>query len=145
MSGKPVIRSYTPQPVVGAVERRDELDPIVHVQDPYDRNKSVEIRRSALQPTPPTPPRDLSPQPLLDVKAQRMVGAGVGFGVAAWGGGQLLTGASQLLAAATGFGTTIASIVFMIVVAKIVAALRRPKTVNVRNVNVLGGRSNTRV
>jgi hypothetical protein len=144
MSGKPVIRAYTPQPVAGFVELGDENDPIVHVQDPYDPNKSVEVRRSALQPTAATPPRDLTPQPLLDVKAQRMVGAGVGFGVAAWGGGHLLTGASQLLAAATGFGTTVASIVFMITVARIAAAMRKPRTVNIKNVNVLGGRSNTR-
>jgi hypothetical protein len=33
----------------------------------------------------------------------------------------------------------------MITVARIAFALRRPRTVNVKNVNVLGGRSSTRV
>jgi hypothetical protein len=131
--------------VAAAIELSDEHDPIVHVQDPYDPNKSVAVRRSALQPTPRSETRDLAPQPLLDKHAQRMLGGGIGAGVAAWGGGQLLAGASQLMAAATGFGVTIASIIFMITVARIAAALRKPRTVNVKNVNVLGGRSSTRV
>jgi hypothetical protein len=132
-------------PAAGYVELRDEYDPVVLVADPDDPNKSVRVRRSAIQPVVRTPPRDLAPQPLIDVKAQRMVGAGVGFGIAAWGGGHLLAGVSQVLAAATGFGVTIASIVLMITVARIAFALRRPRTVNVKNVNVLGGRSSTRV
>ncbi|MFI5990229.1 hypothetical protein ACIBAC_00045 [Streptomyces sp. NPDC051362] len=143
MSGKHVIQAGQ-WPLQGRVELLDEADPIVHVQDPYDPNKSVGVRRSSLQPTAPTPQRDLTPQPLLDVTAQRMIGGGVGLGVAAWGAGHLFAGISQLLAAATGFATTIASIVFMIVVARIVAALRKPRTVNVKNVNVLGGRSITK-
>jgi hypothetical protein len=138
-----VIPAGVQKPIVGFVELGDEHDPIVHVADPYDPNKSVMVRRSSLQPTQPTEKRDLTPQPLLDVKAQRMIGGGVGIGVAAWGGGHLLAGASALMSAATGFGMTIASIVFMMAVARIAVALRRPKTVNVKNVNVLGGRSKT--
>ncbi|GGO55396.1 hypothetical protein GCM10012287_46570 [Streptomyces daqingensis] len=47
-------------------------------------------------PTLPTPPRDLTPQPLFDPRAQRYLAAGVGTGAAAagigWGIGQALTG-----------------------------------------------------
>ncbi|MFD3479888.1 hypothetical protein [Streptomyces sp. NPDC058695] len=84
------------------MELGDEHDPIVHVDDPYDPNKFIAVRRSSLQPTERSETRDLTPQPLLDVKAQRMIGGGVGVGVAAWGDGQLFAGASQLIAVATG-------------------------------------------
>ncbi|MFC9534438.1 hypothetical protein ACFT38_28425 [Streptomyces sp. NPDC056975] len=141
MSGKHVIPASTP--VTGFVELGDEHDPIVHVPDPYNPNRSVAVRRSSLAPTLPSEARDLTPQPLLDPKAQRYIGAGVGAGVAAWGGGHLLAGASALMSAATGFGVTIASIIFMMTVARVAVALRRPRTVNVKNVNVLGGRSKT--
>ncbi|MDX3515909.1 hypothetical protein PV755_44630 [Streptomyces caniscabiei] len=78
------------------VELRDEHDPIVHVPDPYDPNLSVEVRRSALQPMVRPEPRDLTPQPLFDPIAARLVGAGVGAGVAGagigWGVGQAAAG-----------------------------------------------------
>ncbi|HEY9353663.1 MAG TPA: hypothetical protein VIP28_10445 [Nocardioides sp.] len=91
---------YQPQPV----EVYDEADPIVHVADPYDPSRSVAVRRSALQPAQPTPPRDLNPQPLLDPLAQRFIGAGVGGGVLLWGGGQFLVGLSQVVSALSGVG-----------------------------------------
>ncbi|MGW2550102.1 hypothetical protein [Streptomyces sp. NPDC001635] len=145
MVREPVIPSTNHQPVAGYVELHDDRDPIVHIPHPHDANRFIEARRSSLQVTMPTPARNLTPQPLLDKYAQRMIGGGIGFGVAAWGGGHLLAGASQLLAAATGFGTTIASIVLMITVARVAAALRKPKTVNITNNNKWGGRSTTRV
>lgn len=89
------------------VELYGEADPIVHVPDPYNPNRSVEVRRSALTPATPTPPRDLTPQPLFDPKAQRMVGAGVGAGVALWGGGQFLVGAGQFVSGLTGMGALV--------------------------------------
>ncbi|MGA6223489.1 hypothetical protein ACPESV_24525 [Streptomyces umbrinus] len=74
-----------------AVELRDEADPIVHVPDPYDPNRSIEVRRSALQPAVRPEPRDLTPQPLFDPLAQRLAAGGVlGAGVG-WGAAQLLT------------------------------------------------------
>lgn len=82
------------------VELYGEADPIVHVPDPYDPNRSVEVRRSALQPATPTPPRDLTPQPLFDPLAQRMFGAGAGAGVAGagvgWGIGQAAAGIASI-------------------------------------------------
>ena len=86
------------------IQLYDETDPIVLVADPYDRNKSVAVRRSALQPAQATPPRDLAPQPLLDPLAQRFIGAGVGGGVLLWGGGQFLVGLGQVVSALSGVG-----------------------------------------
>ncbi|MFF4902219.1 hypothetical protein [Streptomyces sp. NPDC001068] len=143
MSGKPVIRAYTPQPVVGFVELGDENDPIVHVQDPYDPNRSVAVRRSALQPTAPTPARDLSPQPLIDPLAQRLFGGGVGGGVAGWGAGQFLAGASQLISAFSAAGGAVAAIALLLLAWKMAPSNRAGKTVNITNNNRWGGRSNT--
>ncbi|MDX2954586.1 hypothetical protein [Streptomyces caniscabiei] len=82
------------------IELHDEHDPIVHVPDPYDPNRSVEVRRSALQPTVRPEPRDLTPQPLFDPLAQRMAGAGVGAGAAGagigWGVGQAAAGIAAI-------------------------------------------------
>jgi hypothetical protein len=67
--------------------------------------------------------------------AQRILACGVGFGAAAWGGGQLLTGAGQLVSAATGFLVTIASIVLMLTVARRRGLAPQGKTVNITNNN----------
>ena len=84
----------------GAIELYGEADPIVHVPDPYNPHQFVAVRRSALQPVQPTTPRDLTPQPLLDLIAQRMVGAGVGAGAAGagvgWGIGQAAAGIAAI-------------------------------------------------
>ncbi|WP_406156945.1 hypothetical protein [Streptomyces canus] len=86
------------------IQLYDEADPIVHVPDPYNPNGSIAVRRSALHPATPTPPRDLTPQPLLDPTAQRYVGAGIGGGVLLWGGGQFLIGAGHLISSLSGVG-----------------------------------------
>lgn len=82
------------------VELYDESDPIVLVADPYDPNRSVAVRRSSLQPATPTAPRDLTPQPVLDPLAQRLLGAGLGAGVAGagigWGIGQAAAGIATI-------------------------------------------------
>lgn len=85
------------------IELYGETDPIIHIADPYDPSRSVAVRRSALQPTQATQPRDLTPQPLLDPIAQRMIGGGVGIGAA---GAGLGWGASQILAGAALMGTS---------------------------------------
>lgn len=86
------------------IELYDDADPIVHVADPYDPSRSVAVRRSALQPVQPTPPRDLTPQPLFDPVAQRLLGGGVGGGVLLWGGGKFLVGASDFVSSLSGVG-----------------------------------------
>lgn len=88
------------RPLHGAVELYEETDPIVHVADPYNPNRSIAVRRSALVPATPTPPRDLTPQPLFDPIAQRMAGAGIGAGTAGagvgWGIGQAAAGIATI-------------------------------------------------
>lgn len=87
-----------------AVELYSEADPIVLVADPDNPQGFVRVRRSALHPATPTPPRDLAPQPLLDPTAQRYVGAGIGGGILLWGGGQFLIGAGHLISSLSGVG-----------------------------------------
>jgi hypothetical protein len=86
------------------IELYGEADPVVLVPDPYDPNRSVAVRRSMLQPMVRPEPRDLAPQPLLDPVAQRLLGGGVGSGVALWGGGHFLAGAGQFVSGLTGMG-----------------------------------------
>ncbi|WP_406444512.1 hypothetical protein OHB14_36630 [Streptomyces sp. NBC_01613] len=124
------------------IELYDEADPIVHVPDPYNPTAFVAVRRSQLLPATPTPPRDLSPQPLFDPKAQRMVAAGIGSGVALWGGGQFLIGAGQLISSLSGMG----ALLFFLALAGGRALLVRPqagKHVEVHNYNRGFGRSTT--
>lgn len=102
------------RPLHGSVELYDDADPIVHVPDPYNPNRSIEVRRSALAPATPTPPRDLTPQPLFDPLAQRMVGGGALAAGVGWGGAQLLN-------AAAGAGTGLLAFVLLFLLAR-----RRP-------------------
>ncbi|MGW8846598.1 hypothetical protein ACWGNE_02345 [Streptomyces xiamenensis] len=55
-----------------------------------------------LLPPEPTPARDLTPQPLIDPRAQVLAAGGVGVGVAGWGLGQVLTAMAGMGAAAVG-------------------------------------------
>ncbi|MBG7704828.1 hypothetical protein HCJ76_43905 [Streptomyces sp. MC1] len=151
MSREPVIRPAdqvlpvaAARPVAGPVELHNETDPIVWVPDPYDPNKSIPVRRSALTPAVQLPARELAPQPLIDPWAQRALGTGVGAGVAGWGGGHLLAGAGQLLSAAAGAGSFVAAVALLLLVAK-VAPSGRGKTVHITNHNRFGGRSHTHV
>ncbi|WP_309097539.1 hypothetical protein [Streptomyces sp.] len=86
-------------PLSGPVElygERRSPEPVVYVPDAYGRMVPV-LRSQAdalLAAVPATPPRDLSPQPLIDSRAQLVLAGGVGTGAAAagvgWGLGQFL-------------------------------------------------------
>ncbi|MFJ8594855.1 hypothetical protein [Streptomyces sp. NPDC093598] len=113
---------YQPQPI----DRYEERPPIAWVADPYNPARSVAVDARLIQRSEPAPPRDLTPQPLLDPVAQRWLGAGVGVGAAGagvgWGLGQLAAGialmgtagvailAGLLLAAASMRGRSITNI-----------------------------------
>lgn len=89
------------QPVhLHAIELHAEADPIVLVADPDDPQGFVRVRRSALYPATPTPPRDLTPQPLLDPQAQRILAGGISIGAAGagvgWGFGQMAAGVAMM-------------------------------------------------
>ncbi|WP_031189831.1 MULTISPECIES: hypothetical protein [Streptomyces] len=86
-------------PLSGPVELYGEHDPVVYTVDAY--GQPVAMRRSQVAPVQPTPPRDLSPQPVLDPLAQRLLGGGIGGGALAAGVGW---GAAQIVDAATAAG-----------------------------------------
>jgi hypothetical protein len=76
-------------PLNGTVELYDESDPIVWVPDAY--GQMVPMRRSAAPaPMQPMPPRDLTPQPLIDPRAQIVAAGGVLAAGTGWGIGQAL-------------------------------------------------------
>ena len=143
----PVTAEFVHRPHQSQVELRDEYDPKVWVQNPDDPNKSIQVRRSQLQPAEVTPPRDMRPQPLIDPIAQRLVAGGAGVGLAAWGGGHLLAGLSQLVAACTGLGSAAGAIALLLLVWKLTPTAhgKRGGDVHIKNTNWFGGRSTTRV
>lgn len=113
---------------VAEVELYDEADPIVYVPDPYDPRRSIAVRQSALTPATPTPPRDLTPQPLLDPKAQQLLAGGVGVGAAGAGIG---FGLGQAAAGIAMMGTSGLAILLGLLLAA--GSLRGRGVVNVHN------------
>lgn len=94
--GQPTIRH-------GEIELHADRDPVVYVPDAY--GQMVPMRRSQMPVyEQPAAPRDLTPQPLFDPLAQRMIGGGVGGGVLLWGGGKFLVGLGDALSALSGSG-----------------------------------------
>jgi hypothetical protein len=90
------------QQPLAAVELHADRDPIVWVPDAH--GQMVQMRRSQLPAyMPPAPPRDLTPQPLLDPQAQRLLAGGVGVGAAGAGLGY---GAGQMFAGVAMMGTS---------------------------------------
>ncbi|MFJ4276187.1 hypothetical protein ACIP29_37225 [Streptomyces coelicoflavus] len=86
-------------PLSGPVElygERQTTEPVVYVPDAYGRMVPVSRTQAdaLMAAVPVTQPRDLSPQPLLDSRAQLVLAGGVGTGAAAaglgWGLGQVL-------------------------------------------------------
>jgi hypothetical protein len=53
-------------------------------------------------------------QQLIDPIAQRLLGGGVGCGVAGWGVGQFLAGVGQLVSALSGVGSAATAIVLLL-------------------------------
>lgn len=76
-----------------------EREPVVWVPDAYGRMVPMP-KHLAPPPVLATEPRDLSPLPLLDPVAQRLIGGGIGGGVLCAGLGY---GAGQAIGAAAGF------------------------------------------
>lgn len=141
----PAATQYVLRPELGRVELREEYDPKVWVQDPHDPNKSMQVRRSQLQPVEGTPARDMRPQPVIDPIAQRLVAAGAGVGLACWGGGHLLAGLSQLVAACAGLGSAAGAIALLLLAWKLAPSARgkRGGDIHITNKNGFGGRSTT--
>lgn len=103
---------YAHPPVVqpSEVELYAERPPIAWVVNPLNPSESVAVDARLIQRPEPAPPRDLSPQPLIDPLAARMAGAGIGAGAAGagigWGIGQAAAGIAT-------FGGTTAVVVML--------------------------------
>lgn len=96
-------RRYAEQPLTGTVQLSSEREAAVWVPGAY--GGMVAVRKSQVPATVErTPVRDLTPQPLFDPTAQRLLGAGLGGGALLWGGGAFLAGASQLVSSLSGAG-----------------------------------------
>lgn len=118
-------------PLTGPVElyaERAVIEPVVYVPDAYGR--MVPVSRSQadalIAAVPATAPRDLSPQPLIDRRAQLVLAGGLGTGAAAAGIGYGLGQILAPLAAITSGGLLWA----VCLAAVIAAAVRRPNATN---------------
>ncbi|WPO69938.1 hypothetical protein [Streptomyces sp. KN37] len=89
------------QPLTGKVELSSEREAAVWVPGAY--GGMVAVRKSQVPaPLERKPVRDLTPQPLFDPVAQRLLGVGLGGGTLLWGGGMFLAGASQFVSSLSG-------------------------------------------
>lgn len=108
------------------IQLYDEQDPVVWIPGAY--GEMVPVRKSqAPAPMQLPPARDLTPQPLLDPMAQRMIGGGVGIGAA---GAGLGWGANQMFAGVALMGTSGLLLLLGLLLA---AGMRGRSVVNVRN------------
>ncbi|MFI6960772.1 hypothetical protein [Streptomyces sp. NPDC050255] len=110
-------------PLAGAVQLYGEqAGAVVYVPGPEGR--MVAVLREHL-PTAPAvyQPRDLTPVPLFDARAQRMTAGGVLAGGVGFGGGQLLIGAGQAVSALAGLGTVAMWAAVAVVASRLAPAL----------------------
>ncbi|MET8269227.1 hypothetical protein [Streptomyces sp. NPDC005096] len=109
-------------PLTGAVRLHAEQGPVVYVPGPEGR--LVAVLREHL-PTAPVAyqPRDLTPQPLFDPRAQRLAAGGLLAGGAGFGAGQLLIGAGQVVSAFAGLGSVVMWVAIAVVASRLAPAL----------------------
>lgn len=83
-----------------AVELRGERQAVTWVPSGENPNEMVCVPKEFVQPMQPAAPRDLTPQPLLDPKAQQLLAGGLGIGAAGaglgWGAGQMFAGVAMM-------------------------------------------------
>lgn len=129
-------------PLTGPVELYGERPAVVWVPDAY--GQMVPMRKDqAPAPMQPMTPRDLTPLPLVDPVAQRVVAGGIGAGAAGagvgWGIGQAFAGI-----AAFGGVTSLAVIAALLLVARLGASRTQiHNETHVTNTNKWFGKSNT--
>lgn len=115
-------------PMTGAVQLYGEqAGTVVYVPGPEGR--MVAVLREHL-PTAPAvyQPRDLTPAPLIDPRAQRLAAGGVLAGGAGFGAGQLLAGAGHLVSAAAGLGSVVMWAAIAVVAARLAPGLGTGRT-----------------
>lgn len=92
--------------VTGVVQLHGEQPAVVYVPGPG--GQMVAVLREHLPAAPAVyQPRDLTPLPLLDPRAQRLAAGGLLAGGVGFGGGQLLAGLSTAVSALAGLGTVV--------------------------------------
>ena len=110
-------------PITGAVQLYGEQRPAV-VYVPGPEGQMVAVLREHL-PTAPAvyQPRDLTPQPLLDARAQRLAAGGLLAGGIGFGGGQLLAGLGTAVSALAGLGSVAMWIAVAVVASRLAPTL----------------------
>ncbi|MEU2149305.1 hypothetical protein ABZ741_34035 [Streptomyces globisporus] len=129
---------YQPAPLHPYTER----PAIVYVPDAYGQMVPM-LRDHAPAPMQPAPPRDLTPHPLIDPRAQVIAAGGVLAAGAGWGVGQALSALAGL-----GSGALMWLAIALVAWKMAPAAMGRTtiqNTTNVTNKNRGFGRSTTRV
>ncbi|MGA5043564.1 hypothetical protein [Streptomyces arboris] len=120
-------------PTTGTVQLHSEqTGTVVYVPGP-DGTMVAVLREHLPTATATYQPRDLTPQPLFDPRAQRIAAGGLLAGGAGWGTGQLLLGAGQLVSAAAGLGSLVMWAAIAVVASRIAPAVLgpgRPTTVH---------------
>lgn len=132
-------------PLTGSVELSSDRPAIVYVADAYGRMVPM-LKHHAPALPERTPPRDLTPGPLLDPIAQRLGCGGVLAAGIGWGGGQLLIGAGQLVSAVAAAGSVLLWVAVAVVAARVASGRGRTvinNTVHVRNEARWFGRTST--
>nr|WP_012901752.1 hypothetical protein [Streptomyces sp. Y27]ADA71999.1 hypothetical protein pWTY27_7 [Streptomyces sp. Y27] len=123
MSTTPATRSSWPveAPLTGTVQLRED-QAVVYVPGPG--GQMVAVLREHL-PTAPVvhQPRDLTPAPLIDPRAQRIAAGGVLAAGVGYGGGQLLVGAGQVVSALAGLGSVVMWVAIAVVAARLAPGL----------------------
>ncbi|MFH9070253.1 hypothetical protein [Streptomyces alboflavus] len=107
-----------------------ERQPVVWVPDAYGRMVPMP-KHLAPPPVLASEPRDLSPLPLLDPVAQRLIGGGIGGGALSAGVGY---GTGQAISAAVGFtsGAGLWLVLLFLLVLRAPAVAEGGSTVNIR-------------
>lgn len=136
-------------PLAGAVRLYGE-QPGTVVYVPGPEGRMVAVLREHLPTAPVTyQPRDLTPLPLFDARAQRIAAGGLLAGGAGFGGGQLLAGLGTAVSALAGVGSVVMWVAVAVVASRLAPAVLgtgRPTTVHnttVTNAPRWFGRSST--
>ncbi|MCX4885879.1 hypothetical protein [Streptomyces sp. NBC_00847] len=90
---------HQPQPIQPHYDRH----PVVYIPSAENPNVMVAVERRYVEVMQPTPARDLTPQPLFDPGAQKILASGIGVGAAGAGIGY---GAGQMFAGIALMGTS---------------------------------------
>ncbi|MFF0408744.1 hypothetical protein [[Kitasatospora] papulosa] len=106
-------------PVTGTVSLYSE-QPATVVYVPGPGGEMVAVLREHL-PTAPAvyQPRDLTPLPLLDARAQRLAAGGLLAGGVGFGGGQLLAGLGTAVSALAGVGSVVMWVAVAVVASRL--------------------------